>query len=144
MNLRPALELIKRHEGLHLKAYICPAGVVSIGYGSTGEGIYLNTIWTKEKAEEELYKRVLHDYNIIKSDLPHLHNNAICALCSFTYNLGLGKYKASTLRRILKEDPPDLEEAVIQLMRWVKAGGRTLRGLVRRREEEATLLVSTE
>lgn len=59
------------------------------------------------------------------------------ALVSFTYNLGSGALQRSTLRRVINRQSH--HNVPSQLMRWVWAGGRKLRGLVRRREAEANL-----
>lgn len=69
---------------------------------------------------------------------PELEGDQLDAIADFAYNLGLGNLKASTLRKVLNEG--DMEEAKVQLARWVYAGGRRLRGLELRRSAEAALL----
>jgi lysozyme len=65
------------------------------------------------------------------------HPGAFAAMIDFAYNLGVGRYRASTLRR--RVDQKDWDGAKEQLMRWTRGGGRVLPGLVRRRKAEAAL-----
>jgi len=71
---------------------------------------------------------------------PHLiaYPKILGAMGDFAYNLGVPRYRASTLRRRIAEN--DWVGAKAELMRWTKAGGRVLPGLVRRRKVECKLL----
>lgn len=69
---------------------------------------------------------------------PELQGEALCAIADFAYNLGLGSLRASTLRR--RVNAGDMESAKYELGRWVRGGGKILRGLVIRRAAEAALL----
>ena len=68
-----------------------------------------------------------------------LSQNEFDALVSFTFNLGGGAFRRSTLLRKLNEG--DRAEAADQLLRWNRAGGKVLRGLTRRREAERTMFL---
>jgi lysozyme len=147
-----AVILCKRWEGLHkvgadglVYPYICPAGVWTIGYGSTrladGSPITEHTRpHTPEECEELLMRdlyiraRKLLEMSPILGLLPE----SFGAILSFTYNLGTGAYARSTLRR--RVDEGDFEQAKLEILKWVWAGGRRLKGLVERRKDEATYL----
>ena len=134
------IDFIKRHEGLRLKAYQDSAGVWTIGYGSTGgvrEGDVIN-----EMQAETLLRVDLHtaEKEVNRHRLP-LNQNQFDALVSFTFNVGAGAFRNSTLLKRIKENVnhPDIPN---QFRRWVYAGGKKLNGLVKRREEESKLYFS--
>lgn len=139
-----AVELCKRFEGLYLKPYLCPAGVATVGFGTT---IYPNGVKvtlkdpqiTKEQAEKYL---LWHLETVcspaVKRLCPNLEGERLGAIIDFTYNLGAGNLAASTLRKCINKN--DWEGAKIQLMRWNKAGGKVLAGLNKRRAAEAAYL----
>ena len=134
---KTGIELIKAHEGLRLDAYLCPAGVPTIGYGHT-YNVKMGDRITEEQAERLLIgdlavaEREVNRYGL------HLNQNQFDALVSFVYNIGAGNFRSSTLLKRLKADPNDPDIAN-QFKRWVYGGGKVLPGLVRRREEEAKL-----
>ena len=137
--------LCRRFEGLYLKPYLCPAGVATIGYGSTHyENGVMVTMFdppiTKERAEQLLMWMVRNKYLPEAIRLcPGVDTPARAgAIGDFNFNLGSGNLRASTLRRKVNEK--DWEAAVEQILRWDKAGGRRLRGLTKRRQAEALLL----
>jgi len=139
------LALIRRFEGLFLTPYLCPAGVPTIGYGATyyedGTHVTLHdAAITREQAEALLGWHVACVYLPAVIRLcPGLDNpDRLAALIDFTFNLGTGNLKASTLRRRVNEQ--DWAGAQVEIRKWNKAGGRVLRGLVVRREAEAALL----
>ena len=144
--LEPALKIIRQFEGLRLEAYRCPAGVMSIGYGTTligGHPIKAGDVITKLKAEELLRQQVLRDFApglfAVLPQAKTMAPNMTAALVSWAYNVGLGAVESSTLRRrILNGEAPLL---VIQqeLPRWNKGGGVVLEGLQRRRAAEIAL-----
>jgi lysozyme len=140
-----AAALARRFEGLYLTPYLCPAGVPTIGYGATyyegGTPVKLtDSKITKERAEELLLWMVRTKYlpTVMrlcpKIDTPE----RVAALIDFTFNLGGGNLKASTLRRKVNAD--DWEAVPAELRKWNKAGGRVLRGLTIRREAEISLI----
>lgn len=132
--------LIRRFEGLRLKAYRCPAGVWTCGYGSTGPDVGSRTVWTKEQAE----RRMEADADKFAAGTlklcPNLSGDRLAAIADFAYNLGLTRLKASTLRRKLLAR--DWEASGDELRKWVRGGGRVLPGLVLRREAERRLVVN--
>ncbi len=138
MNIsQEGLALIKKFEGLELKAYNCAAGVLTIGYGHTA-GVQEDDVWSEEYANEQLEKD-MEEYAGYINDLVtcKLSQNQFDALVSWVYNLGPANLKASTLlKRLNAEDYADVPS---QIKRWNKAGGKVLEGLIRRREAEALL-----
>ena len=139
------LNLIKLYEGYSSSPYLCPAQHWTIGYGA---------IWGMDD------KRVTEDHPDINEDqadyllrrdvkksemavLRHirvpLEDGQFNALCSFVFNLGSGALQSSTLRR--KINRGDYIGAADEFPRWVYAGGRRLKGLVRRREHERSMFM---
>jgi lysozyme len=141
------LDLIKRFEGFRSKPYLCPAGVPTIGYGSTyyqnGVKVKLTDPAISEEAAEQLLKINLVHYErgVDSMTKDHINQNQFDALVSFAYNTGLVNYKNSTLLKRVNADPndPDIEK---QFMRWVRAGGKVIKGLIVRRNAEAALYFS--
>lgn len=139
-----AIDLIKKYEGLYLNAYICPAGVPTIGYGTIrypdGKPVKLGEKITMKKAEELL----IWEVEKIATQIPALNvnQNQYDALVSFTYNLGIGNLLKSTLYKKCKANPDDLT-IKDEFMKWTKARVKgelkTLKGLVKRRTEEYEL-----
>lgn len=146
MNLELAAELCKKFEGFSSKAYICPAGIPTIGYGSTyyanGVKVTMNDPpMTEKEAYALLMVELEHTYlqGVIRNCPILLTDERKCnSLVSFTYNLGVGRLQTSTLKR--KINAQDWEGAKEQLMLWNKGGGKVLLGLTRRRQAECALL----
>lgn len=135
------LNLIKEFEGLELKAYKDSVGVVTIGYGSTGPHVSMGMTITKEQAEQLLKK----DLERFEKGVPTLvkvplNQNQFDALVSFSFNLGLGNLKSSTLLK--KLNAKDYQGAANEILRWNRAGGKVLNGLTRRRIAERDLFLS--
>ena len=137
-----AIALCKKWEGLYLKAYLCPAGIPTVGYGATGKDVKLGMVVTKEWAEERLLKELSKAQTEALKLSPILlsHPLQLAAIVSFIYNLGATRYAASTLRK--RVNAGIWHEAAMEIQRWNRGGGRVLRGLVARRAEEAKLLLS--
>jgi len=95
------LALIKHFEGLYTDAYVCPAGVPTIGYGHT-ENVSLGQSITPKKAEQIL-KGDMEKFSsaVEKSIGVELNDNQFSALVSFAFNCGIGNLRISTLRRKL-------------------------------------------
>lgn len=132
-----AAGIIAEFEGCALKAYLCPAGVPTIGYGHT-HGVRLEMETTPEEARAMLLAD-LHEFavEIAKIVTVILSPNQMAALISLTFNIGLAAFGASTLlKRVNVGDHIGARE---QFGRWIYAGGRVLPGLVRRRKTEAEL-----
>jgi len=132
--------LLKKFEGCKLKAYYCPAGVCTIGYGHTSAAgapqVADGMIITQADAEDIL-KRDIVKYEIAVMDLVKvkLTQNQFDVLVDFAYNAGVGNLKSSTMLK--KVNAGDLDAVPAELMKWTKGGGKVLPGLVRRRQAEA-------
>lgn len=152
MNLDLAVELCRRFEGFRPRPYLCPAGVPTIGYGSTyypgGRRVTLADPPINEaEARILLVRELMHTYapgvlRLCPGLLPLAVLNddwgKFCAVVDFCYNLGVGRLQTSTLRRKINEQ--DWAGAKEQLMLWVRGGGKVLPGLVRRRQAECLFL----
>ena len=136
--------LAQRFEGLYLSPYLCPAGVPTIGYGATyyedGTRVtLLDAPITRERAIALLQWMVRTVYlPTVMLLCPGIDNpNRLAALIDFTFNLGGNALKNSSLRR--KVNAGMWIAVPTELRKWVMAAGKRLRGLVIRREAEATL-----
>ena len=139
-----AVKLIKQFEGFRSTAYKCPAGVWTIGYGSTSiDGVKVkqqDTI-TEQAALDDIYKRLNEiDKQITAVVRVPLNSNQLNALLDFVYNLGIGNFRSSTLLKKLNDS--DYRGAADELLRWNKSGGKVLDGLTRRRQAEQELFLS--
>lgn len=146
MNLELAAELCRKFEGFRSKPYLCPAGIPTIGYGSTyyadGRKVQLTDAPIDEPAARAL----------LMSELAHTYAPGVMRMCpglatdeakfnaivDFVYNLGIGRLQTSTLRR--KINAQDWEGAKEQLMLWTRGGGKVLPGLLKRRQAECALI----
>lgn len=138
---KKGLDLIKQFEGLELKAYKDSVGVVTIGYGSTGPHVSMGMVINQEQAESLLKQDVSRfEKGVSEIVKVPLNQNQFDALVSFSFNLGLGNLKSSTLLR--KLNSLDYVGAANEFPRWNKAGGVVLKGLTRRREAEKALFLS--
>ena len=152
MNLDLAAELCRRFEGFSSKPYICPAGVPTIGYGSTyyADG---RKVTMADAVIDEPQARMLLMHELLNTYAPGVIRQCpillalaaqtrdwrkLNAIVDFAYNLGVGRLQTSTLRR--KINAQDWEGAKEQLMLWTRGGGKVLRGLVIRRQAECALL----
>lgn len=141
--IQAAVDLVKHFEGLYLTAYLCPAGVPTIGYGHT-DGVRLGQTITEAQADaflaSDLTEAAGHVDALVKV---LLNGDERGALSSFVFNLGAGSLASSTLLELLNSG--DREGAGIQFGRWVYAtvnGARMrLPGLVARRAAEEALFV---
>lgn len=134
------LNLIKDFEGCRLKAYLCPAGVWTIGYGHT-QGVKPDMVINQLQAERFLRQDLKRFEDAVTSlvKVP-ITPNQFSALVSFTYNVGTGALYDSTLLRKLNKE--DYKGAANEFLRWNKAGGKVLPGLTRRRLAEKDLFES--
>lgn len=139
------IELIKEFEGFESAPYLCPAGVWTIGYGSTrypnGERVKQSDKPISETEATKLLADTLVDYetgvlSLIEADLMQ---HEFDALVSFAYNLGLQNLKTSTLRKKINEG--DYIAAAREFDKWIKAKGTVLPGLVRRRKAEQAMFL---
>ena len=142
----PGLILVKHYEGFSNTAYLCPAAHWTIGYvaiwGTDGARVTEDHPDITEVDGGHLLKRDLSiaERGVLRLIEVSLTDNQFNALCSFVFNLGSGSLQDSTLRRRLNKG--DYEGAANEFPRWVYAGGRKLKGLVRRRDDEKLLFLS--
>ena len=133
-------ELIKKWEGCKLVAYLCPAGIPTIGYGHTKD-VKLGDLCTQEQAEEWLREDMQEAEVGIKRCLTiPISRNQMEALVSFVFNLGIGNLRQSTLLKYLNQG--EYEQAANQFVRWNKSKGQVLEGLTNRRLDEKQLFLT--
>lgn len=143
-----AIDIVKKFEGFSEHPYTCPAGKLTIGYGSTmwGENGKKRRIWESLRVSEgEATTQMVADLEelaakITKDVVVPLSEAQVGALAAFSYNVGYSALKTSTLLR--KLNVGDYKGAADQLDRWVHAGGTKLRGLATRRAAEKMLFLS--
>jgi lysozyme len=145
-----AVALIVGFEGYSGKAYDDGVGIQTVGFGSThhedGAPIKPGDTVTPQRAVVML----AHDADAIARELAAcigevpLHKHEWDAFVSWAYNVGSAAACRSTLVRKLKQQPPDYEGACRELLKWTRAGGRELPGLVRRRQAEFRLCMGQE
>lgn len=134
-DLGVGIELIKKYEGCELTAYKCPAGIWTIGYGTTK-----NVVEGQEIDEKEAKRLLMEDILEVANTLYkltssyNLSNNQFNAFLSFFYNLG---FKNDQSNRFRKGESIDIIVSKIPL--YVNAGGKPLNGLIKRRKEEYNL-----
>lgn len=134
------IELIKRFEGCRLRAYKCPAGVLTIGYGHTNN-VRPDDVITQEEAEELLKRDIkVHEDNVTRLVKVPLTQGQFDALVSFEFNVGYGALANSTLLKMLNTG--NYDAAAKQFKRWVYAGDKVLEGLVKRRIAETEMFLS--
>lgn len=138
--------IIKEFEGFRAIAYLCQAGVWTVGYGTTrigGKPVAENTKITTEEAELFLEQdlKVFEDA-VNQKVVGELNQNEFDALVSFVYNVGVGNFTKSTLLKRLNGFKKT--EAADEFLKWNKAKGKVSNGLTRRREAERKLFLSEE
>ena len=136
------IALIKEFEGLRLKAYLCPGGVWTIGYGHTAcvkPGMVISEAQAEEYLKADLisFERYLNGLGLA------LNQNQFDALISLIYNIGIGNFQKSTLLRKARINAND-NSIMDEFLRWVYSKGRVLPGLQRRRLREMKLYFSNE
>jgi lysozyme len=152
------IQLIKSFEGCHNTPYRCPALLWTVGYGRV---LYPDQarLKTPERAlygiKDEHNRTFEYDEidSILEKDLERFEAGVLrlCpaaadrqsqfdAIVSFSFNVGLGNLQASTLR--MKYNRGEFESAADEFLKWTKASGKVLKGLVRRREAERALFLT--
>lgn len=141
------IALIKQFEGLakvrtdgKVQAYPDPAtggDPWTIGFGSTGPDIRPGTVWTIEQCEARLKDHLREFEAVVNKAVSKATQDQFDALVSFTYNLGPGNFRKSTLLK--KHNAGDYAGAALEFGKWNKAAGRVMKGLTRRREAESRL-----
>ena len=140
------LAIIKKFEGFRAKPYRCPAGVATIGYGSTyyadGRPVKMTDAPITEAQAQELLQATLAKYEDCVNGAVKMpiNQNQFDALVSFTYNVGCSAFRNSTLLRLLNQGYAP--QAAEQFARWNRGGGKVLPGLVARRAAERALFES--
>lgn len=134
------IDMICYFEGFRAKAYKCPAGVWTIGFGRT-KGVKAGDVITREQAVQYLKDDVKFAEKYVNGLNVCETQGQFDALVDFVFNLGSGALSSSTLLKKIKSKASD-DEICKQFKRWVYAGGKKLNGLVRRREAECSLWIS--
>ena len=141
------IDLIKKFEQCRLNAYLDSVKVPTIGWGNTyyedGTRVKMGDSITQQRADELFTTTVNKFSNKVSSLLNRkdIDQNKFDAIVCFTYNVGTKALETSTLLRKVNKDPND-PTIRNEFLRWIRAGGKVLNGLVRRREEEAKLYFS--
>ena len=159
------IKMIKHHEGVRLRSYLCPAHIWTIGVGHVlyQDQIKLpmvrkdgytglirkdyplkaehNRVWTQEEVDS-LLENDLGSFTrgVIRMCGSDLSPGQLGALTSFAFNAGLGALQRSQIRQ--RHLRGDYEGAAEAFMMWTKAGGKELPGLVKRRKDERALYLS--
>ena len=135
--MEKAKRLIKEFEGLRLTAYLCPAGVWTIGYGHT-KGVKRGMKIDQAQADRLLDIDLIDVARSIRQLVKvNINDNQEQALVSFVFNIGSGAFEKSTLLR--KINNRDFLAASLEFRKWVYAKGTKLPGLIRRRKAEKDL-----
>lgn len=141
------INLVCHFEGCQLQCYLDEGGVPTIGWGSTGPDItqqeYEDGLtWTQEQCDDRRDKEIQEKIDGVLKMSPILgqpgNEDRLIAIADFAYNLGLGAYQTSHLRRCV--DAGDWAGAAGQIVLWNHCAGKVLAGLTKRREAEAALL----
>lgn len=149
--------IIKHHEGVRNRPYLCPAKLWTVGVGHVlypeqaklklddRKSVTLlmvdNRVWTTEEIDALLN----HDLARFERGVARLcpssitNQNHFDALVSFAFNVGLGNLQNSGLR--FKYNRGEYEQAAGEFLKWTKGGGRVLPGLVKRRNDERNLFL---
>lgn len=146
--------MIKHHEGVKATAYRCPARLWTIGVGHVIDptharvpfadrlSLELPAGWNRTLSQDEIDDILRKDLARFEAGVKRLCPGELTqgqfdALVSFAFNVGLGSLQKSTLR--MKHNRGDFEGAADEFLKWCKAGGRVLRGLLNRRKDEREL-----
>lgn len=139
------IDLIKMFEGCKLNPYLCPAGYWTVGYGHVlGNGVTLaeadNRIFTQGEADVLLRTDLARfERGVQRLCSVPLTQSQFDALVSFSFNLGLGVLQRSTLRQKINRGDADAAKVILK---YNTAGGRILKGLIRRRQAEYRLFTA--
>lgn len=134
------LNIIKESESLQLKAYKCPAGILTIGYGHTGPDVLPGM--TINQVAADVYLKLdcaVAEHAINRLVKIPLNQNQFDALVSLVFNIGTGAFQRSTLLKRINEG--DFGAASDEFLKWTKSKGKELPGLVIRRNKERNLFL---
>lgn len=134
-----AIDLIKRFEGCRLKAYRCPKGILTIGYGSTGRHVHEGMVITQEQAEDLLRDDLVRFEEGVERfmGLSEINQNEFDACVSLSFNIGLEAFRTSSVLRYHLLG--DKAKAAGAFGLWRNCNGQVLPGLVNRRLAESNL-----
>lgn len=137
------IDLIKHYEGFMPKAYICPTGHLTIGYGTvidTPAEQWMRTATLSLEQGEQILAGELHFYEtqVFKLVPKEIKQHQFDSLISFAFNLGVNALKNSTLLKVIKSDgDPSVIES--EFRKWCHGNGEVLPGLQKRRNSESIL-----
>ena len=135
------LNIVKSFEGFFPQAYLCPAKVWTIGWGTTiyqnGKKVQSGDTITRDEAQKELLYELQDNMNFVKKHIKGINEDQFQALVSFVYNCGSGSLQNTQIRKAL--DEKRFSDVPNQMMRWINAKGKPLMGLWRRRASEALM-----
>jgi len=159
MKVSPAaLKTIKHHEGVRVKPYRCPALLWTVGVGHVIDPNHIKVPfderrslpipdgWDRVLSMDEVDAILAQDLNRFERGVARLCPAALNsqgifdALVSFSFNVGLGNLQRSGLR--MKTNRGEFQDAAEEFMKWTKAAGRVLPGLVKRRQDERAMYLS--
>jgi len=153
-----AIDMIKHHEGVRTKPYRCPALLWTVGCGHVidpthaavkyeeRKSLPIPAGWDRAFTMDEVDRILSQDLGRFERGVVRLCPAAVGrqgvfdSLVSFAFNVGLGNLQRSSLR--MKTNRGDFEEAAEEFMKWTKAAGKVLPGLVKRRQDERALYLS--
>lgn len=152
--MKELIAMLKHHEGVRYVPYRCPANLWTIGVGHVIDPSHISVPlgqrlslpipagWDRRISDEEVESLLSNDLRKFVDGVArvcgnYLTDNRLMALTSFAFNLGVGNLQNSTLRQ--KHNRGDFEGAADEFLKWNKAGGKVLGGLVIRRKDERAL-----
>lgn len=127
------LLVLRRFEGLRLKAYRDPVGVWTIGYGHTGPDVYEGLVWSQAQADKALRDRLSTEFvpGVLSALTREALQHELDAMVDLAYNVGVDAFRRSTL--VKKFNAGNTQGAADEFLRWIYAGGKPMLGLRRRR-----------
>ena len=153
-----AIKMIKHHEGVRVKPYRCPALLWTVGVGHVIDPAHAKVLfderrnlpipdgWNRTLTMDEVDTILAQDLGRFERGVARLcpaalnHQGIFDSLVSFAFNVGLGNLQRSSLR--MKTNRGEYTAAADEFLKWTKAGGRVLPGLVKRRNDERALYLS--
>lgn len=145
---KKGIDFLTEFEGFSSKPYLDVVGIPTIGYGftyypTTNKKVKMTDKSITKEEGKQLLSLMLKPYElaVLNGVTANINQNQFDALVSFAYNVGVGAFRSSTLLKRINANPKDTD-IKNQFLRWNKAGGKVVRGLTRRREEEAKMYFS--
>ncbi len=155
---KAAIEMIKHHEGVRTRPYRCPALLWTVGVGHVidpthaavkyeeRKNLPIPAGWDRVLSMAEVDAILAQDLSRFERGVVRLcptaagNQGIFDSLVSFAFNVGLGNLQRSSLR--MKTNRGEFEDAADEFLKWTKAAGRVLPGLVKRRQDERALFLS--